>query len=86
ESKGLDPKKYADMLNSGVSALAVHEELVNDARKWQEEQDRMEQEFLAQHGAVCGNAQNRPNSDEIQQENVSEAKYTSEQKTRQRAK
>ncbi|WP_105101043.1 DUF1351 domain-containing protein [Streptococcus suis] len=76
ESKGLNPKKYADMLESGVSALAVHEELVNDARKWQEEQDRMEQEFLAQHGAICGNAQNRPNSDEIQREN----KYTSEQK------
>ncbi|WP_105117531.1 DUF1351 domain-containing protein [Streptococcus suis] len=80
ESKGLDPKKYADMLESGVSALAVHEELVNDARKWQEEQDRMEQEFLARHGAVCGNAQNRPNSDEIQRENMSEGKYTSEQK------
>ncbi|HEM3537335.1 TPA: DUF1351 domain-containing protein [Streptococcus suis] len=80
ESKGLNPKKYADMLESGVSALAVHEELVNDARKWQEEQDRMEQEFLAQHGAVCGNAQNRPNSDEIQREKVSEGKYISEQK------
>ncbi|HEM4425149.1 TPA: hypothetical protein U1Y65_002244, partial [Streptococcus suis] len=80
ESKGLDPKKYADMLNSGTSALVVHEELVNDARKLQEEQDRMEQEFLAQHGAVCGNAQNRPNSDKIQRENVSEGKYTSEQK------
>ncbi|HEL1686030.1 TPA: DUF1351 domain-containing protein [Streptococcus suis] len=80
ESKGLDPKKYADMLESGVSALAVHEELVNDSRKWQEEQDRMEQEFLAQHGAVCGNAQNRQNSDEIKRENMSEDKYTSEQK------
>ncbi|HEM2779931.1 TPA: DUF1351 domain-containing protein [Streptococcus suis] len=80
ESKGLDPKKYADMLNSGTSALTVHEELVNDARKWQEEQDRMEQEFLAQHGAVCGNVQNRQNSDEIQRENMSEGKYTSEQK------
>ncbi|HGA1179641.1 DUF1351 domain-containing protein [Streptococcus suis] len=75
ESKGLDPKKYADMLESGVSALAVHEELVNDARKWQEEQ-----EFLAQQGAVCGNTQNRPNSDEIQRENMSEGKYTYEQK------
>ncbi|CZA15279.1 DUF1351 domain-containing protein [Streptococcus suis] len=75
ESKGLDPKKYADMLESGVSALAVHEELVNDARKWQEEQ-----EFLAQQGAVCGNTQNRPNSDEIQRENMSEGKITYEQK------
>lgn len=80
ESKGLNPKKYADMLESGVSALAVHEELVNDARKWQEEQDRMEQEFLDQHGAVCGNAKNRPNSDKIQRENVSEGKSTTEQK------
>ncbi|HFI0586248.1 TPA: DUF1351 domain-containing protein [Streptococcus suis] len=79
ESKGLNPKKYADMLESGVSALAVHEELVNDARKWQEEQDRMEQEFPAQHG-TGSNAQNRPNSDGIQRENVSEGKYTSEQK------
>ncbi|MFX3718769.1 hypothetical protein ACJBQ0_12680, partial [Streptococcus suis] len=35
ESNGLNPKKYADMLDTGVSELAVHEELVNDARNWQ---------------------------------------------------
>lgn len=76
ESKGLDPKKYADMLESGTSALVVHEELVNDARKWQEEQDRLEQEFLDAHRAVCGSAPNRPNFDEIQRENMSEGKYS----------
>ncbi|HFI0106421.1 TPA: DUF1351 domain-containing protein [Streptococcus suis] len=80
ESKGLDPKKYADMLESGTSPLAVHEELVNDARKRQEEQGRMEQEFSDEHGAVCGNVQNSPNSAEIQRENMPEGKSTSGQK------
>ncbi|MDG3132297.1 DUF1351 domain-containing protein [Streptococcus suis] len=74
ESKGLNPDKYAQLLQNGTSPLMVHEELVNDARKLEELQRQKQEQAEKEAASIQKNSQN-------EQKELSEGNYTHEQQT-----
>lgn len=74
ESKGLNPDKYAQLLQNGTSPLMVHEELVNDARKLEELQKQKQEQAEKETASVQKNSQN-------EQKEISEGNSTHEQQT-----
>lgn len=77
-SKGLNPAKYVRMLEDGTSSLVVHEELMNDAHRLEEEIAAQQQAIQEEQEHIAEHAPNLQNSSEFKRENTSEGKYTAE--------